>query len=597
MRIRINDFAGTFPRYHPTKIADHAAQSCSNVMVEHGILTPGYQASQTHVSNQVGLDKFVSAVFFQNEGETYKKFSNNLVSFAFSPVYESYRLYWTTEDAREPLRFNDWRVGDTGSLVTDGFDYIAGMPPVEVQDITVSGVIDTASVNNVLSTSTVDGKSKTEEDISDQVAGALETEDNIEARVYAFTYVNRFGDESVPNVKEEVLYTDKDTVPVITIPYDDGVREDLILNYAITKIRLYRSVTNSLGVAQFLYIKEVAFTPAGPSIEITDDVPKGSLMIGEPLPTINLDPPRENMKGLGVTDSGVGYAYIDKTICLSEPYLLYAWPRFYELSTKHTIMGMGHYDNTIVVATTGNPVLINGTSPESMGALSLPLYEGCVSSRSMVNLNHGCMYASENGLVLVTTNSAKLLTESVFTTEDWQKINPSSIHASHYKNGYLFFWDNGTDKGCGYIDLDSPSKGVLWFDDYALNTFVDDGTVQMIKLQTDYYNATKSIHQTFNPEYGESATRKTYKWRSKTFNLDTPKRLLAAQVIADDYAAGTIIFRVYVDGSLLHEGNVSSARSFRIKNHSARRDFSVEVESSVPIREIAIGETMRDLIV
>lgn len=331
-------------------------------------------------------------------------------------------------------------------------------------------------------------------------------------------------------------------------------------------------------------------------MRIIDDLPKDSLELGEPIVTANYDPPRKGMKGLGVTDYGVGYAFVGKTVCLTEPYMLYAWPRFYEISTQNKIMGIGHYDNTIVIATTGSPLLISGVSPEGLGVMRLPLYEGCVSTRSMVNLNHGCMYASENGLVLVTTNSAKLLTDGVFSTEDWQKIDPSSIHASAYKGGYLFFWRNAGEQGSGYIDLNNPGAGVLWFDDYALNTFNDDGALQMINEHTDALERLRVVHKTFNPEYNEPFESKVLVWRSKEFNLDTPKRLLAAQVVADDYSGKPITFRVYVGGQLLHESTVKNSKPFRIKNHSAKRDFSIEIESSTPIREMALGETMRDML-
>lgn len=639
MPIRINDFSGAIPRLHPTKLPESAASFCQNVLVEQGILSPSKKAGQSFTSNQEGLDKFVSAIFFKFKDATYKKFSNSQVRFAFSPVHESYRLYWTTEDASAPLKFNDWHVNDIGQLATDGFDYIAGMPPMDMTNVDVTGIIKGAplpsgnaetepkdpatevpegtliigdllekfirrqpigSLFRLAASISIksSGVQKKESEAKDEVAEAIQqAPENKEARVYAFTYVNRFGDESAPSVKEQLIYIGIGDKPVITISYSTGERERLLRDYGVTNIRLYRSVTNSLGVAQFLFIKEVAFTLTGTAIEILDDVPKGSLMIGEPLPTINFDPPRAGMKGLGVTDSGVGYAYVDKTICLSEPYLLYAWARYYELSSQHTIMGMGHYDNTIVVATTSNPILISGDAPEAMGTLSLPLYEGCVSARSMVNLNHGCMYASQNGLVLVTTNSAKLLTEGLLTTDDWQAINPASIHACAYKNGYLFFWQNGSKKGSGYIDLNNPNRGLMWFDDYALNTFLHDGHVQMVSRQTDYFNVTKSVYAAFNPEYGQAATSKKFVWRSKTFKLDAPKRMLAAQVIADDYSGAPIVFRVYAAGVLLHECFVSNSRAFRIKNHSVKQDFIIEVESDKPIRELVLGESMQDLIV
>lgn len=442
------------------------------------------------------------------------------------------------------------------------------------------------------------GVVKKESELSDVVAAIINgLPEHAEARVYALTYVNRFGDESAPGVINEVLYLTKGDTPTLTIPYAAGEREALVRDYGINAIRLYRSVTNSSGAAQFLFVKEYLLTMTGSAVVLLDDMPYGSAQIGEPMVTMNYDQPRIGMKGLGVTDDGVGYGYVDKTICLSEPYTLYAWPRFYELSSQHSIMGLGHYDNTIVVATKGSPMLISGSEPESMGILSLPLYEGCVSSRSMVNLNHGCMYASDNGLVLVTTNSAKLLTENAFSASDWQKIKPSSIHASAYKNGYLFFWDNGSTKGSGYIDLNNGNKGVMWFDDHALNTFLNGNSVQMVTAGLDPLGVPKSFYKTFNPEYGEAFTLKTFKWQSKKFNIDTNKRMLAAQVIADSYGNGAITFRVFGNGVLLHESSVNNERAFRVSNHSAKHDFSIEIESSVPVREVVLAETMRDTIV
>lgn len=140
MHIRINDFAGTFPRLHPTKLPEHAAQSCQNVMVEHGILSPSNEAANSHASDIVGRENFVSALFFDHDGKTYKKYSNSLVRFAFSPVHDAYRLYWTTENGKALLMFNDWNIANTGELETDNFDYIAGMTPPIVRDVVITGI-------------------------------------------------------------------------------------------------------------------------------------------------------------------------------------------------------------------------------------------------------------------------------------------------------------------------------------------------------------------------------------------------------------------------------------------------------------------------
>ncbi|PLT21151.1 hypothetical protein [Psychrobacter sp. MES7-P7E] len=626
MHIRINDFAGMFPRLHPTKLPEYAAQSCLNVFIERDILSP---SSMADMSNQAdGYADFKSAIFFKHNTGTYRHYSNAITRFSFSPVNDAYRLYWTTEDADAPMMFMDWDiVPGINTLTTDGIAYIAGMPPPDTDSIEVTGIIPAPApspdpvpdppveptpddeVTAVLKrkkfyglfekryvVTTNSKPTKNDKDVKDTITDELlNVAEDEEARVYALTYVNKFGDESAPSVHDEILYIKKGDKPVLTLSYTPSQSSLLIASYGVDRVRVYRSLTDSLGRSTMLFVKEVPFALTAGKLVIIDDLPKDSLLVGETIPTINFDPPRDNLKGLGVTDYGVGYAYIDKTVCLSEPYILYAWPRYYEISSQHKIMGMGHYDNTIVIVTTGNPILLNGLSPESMGVISLPLYEGCISTRSMVNLTHGCMYASNNGLVLVTSSSAKLLTDGLFTAEDWQAINPSSIHACSYKGGYLFFWDDGVKKGCGYIDLNAPNKGVVWFDDYAINTFKDEGLVQLIARQVDA-SVEHSVYREFNPDYGQNRNNKTFVWRSKEFNLDTPKRFLAGQVVADTYTNDAVIFRVYGNGVLIHEAVVKDARPFRVANHSAKRDVSIEIESSVPVREVALGETMRDMI-
>ncbi|WP_201595306.1 hypothetical protein [Psychrobacter vallis] len=626
MHIRINDFAGTFPRLHPTKLPEYAAQSCLNVFIERDILSPSSNAGMS--SQAEGYADFKSAIFFKHNTGTYRHYSNAIARFSFSPVNDAYRLYWTTEDADAPMMFMDWDiVPGINTLTTDGIAYIAGMPPPDTDNVEVTGIIaapapspdpvpdqppapattsevtvlvkrrrfvDLFKRRVVTTTNSETSKNDTEvkDTITDELLNVAEDE---EARVYALTYVNKFGDESAPSVHDEILYIKTGDKPVLTLSYTASQSSLLTGSYGVDRVRLYRSLTDSLGRSTMLFVKEMPFALTDGNLVIIDDLPKDSLLVGENIPTINFDPPRDNLKGLGVTDYGVGYAYIDKTVCLSEPYILYAWPRYYEISSQHKIMGMGHYDNTIVIVTTGNPILLNGLSPESMGVISLPLYEGCIATRSMVNLTYGCMYASNNGLVLVTTSSAKLLTEGLFTAEDWQAINPSSIHACSYKGGYLFFWDDGTKRGCGYIDLNSTNKGVVWFDDYAINTFEDEGLIHLIAREVGA-GVEHSVYRQFNPDYGQNRVNKTFVWRSKEFNLDTPKRFLAGQVVADSYANNAVTFRLYGDGVLIHEAVVKDARPFRVANHSTKRDVSIEIEASVPVREVALGETMRDMI-
>ena len=50
-------------------------------------------------------------------------------------------------------------------------------------------------------------------------------------------------------------------------------------------------------------------------------------------------------------------------------------------------MAIGHYDNALIVGTTGRPVMITGIDPsEYMSQSELPISEACVSAKSMVSM-------------------------------------------------------------------------------------------------------------------------------------------------------------------------------------------------------------------
>ena len=92
------------------------------------------------------------------------------------------------------------------------------------------------------------------------------------------------------------------------------------------------------------------------------------------------------MYSLGLTAYGVAYAALGKIVCLSEVFVPYAWPRDYELTCDNDIVAIGHYDNALIVGTTGRPVMITGIDPQNMSQSELPISEACVSAKSMVSM-------------------------------------------------------------------------------------------------------------------------------------------------------------------------------------------------------------------
>jgi hypothetical protein len=351
----------------------------------------------------------------------------------------------------------------------------------------------------------------------------------------------------------------------------------------ITKKRIYRSLADSSGAASFRFLAEIDVA----TITYTDLILGTAL--GEELLTATWDTPRAGMQGLGLTAYGMAYGFSGKIICLSEPFYVYAWPRNYELTTQYDIVAMGHYESNIIVATTGNPVMVTGIDPSGgLAMMELPITESCVSKRSMVSLGHCAIYASPNGLVMASGNGAQLVSEAFFDKDEWNALNPASIHAVEHHGKYLFFWKfNNDTKGAYIFDPLNIQQGIIQLGIYA------DFAYRDLKNDNLYLLYADGVIKRF--DNNTLADREPFVWRSKKFRAQNLKgdRMLAGLVVADSYE--NCVLEVFADDQLLHRQCHTSERPFRLPNHSAKTYWQVQVTSTDTVREIILAGSMQEL--
>ena len=65
------------------------------------------------------------------------------------------------------------------------------------------------------------------------------------------------------------------------------------------------------------------------------------------------------------------------------------------------------------------------------------------------------------------------LTDSVFTREQWQALNPTSMHAVSHNDIYWLFWQSGSNSGCYAIDMKPTGFGVVTMAFHASAAYVD----------------------------------------------------------------------------------------------------------------------------
>ena len=555
MRIKVSNFLGSFPRIHNTKLKDTAAETAINVDVTSGALRPFYAMPFKQKLADIGTEtKGIYFYKFPNK-EGFFQFAD-YVDIAYSPIADDQyrRVYWSG-DSRDNghLLYSYTPKLTNGAVFNPATWYRVGVPAPTVAPI----------INSSSSTFTEDELA----DLSD------------EARIYVYTYVTETGEESAPSPASGMVYTphDNSTVEIGLLITDANASSGRV----ITKKRIYRSLTDSSGNADLYFVGEILAA----ADTFTDTLDSHEINTQDPLPTIAWDIPRQGMSGLGVTPKGVNYAFIGKIACFTVPYHPYAWSRDYEVTLQYDIVAMGHYENYILCATTGTPYIISGIDPSSTSVDELPLNEPCISKRSLVSMAKCVCYASPNGIVMAYGSTAKLVSDSFFDKDTWAALKPESIHAVEHRGKYLFFYDNGTEKGAFLFDPLQVDFGIVRLDMWYKAATRHHQTEQLFFLG----DANKVYY--FNDV---SLEKRPFTWRSKLFDVGgRGARMLCAQVIANTYENITI--RIYADGKLIREHQVLDRRPFRLPNHSPRFDWQIEVTGTSEVSDIYLAESMLEL--
>ena len=395
--------------------------------------------------------------------------------------------------------------------------------------------------------------------------GVTETQEVPESRVYAWTWVNKeagFEFESAPSPASEVV-----SVRVSQTVAISG-REVVPTGYVVTHWRLYRAVS---GV--YLFVAEL---PASQT-SYTDSVLAESL--GEELPSLTWLPPPTTLRGLINLPNGIMAGFTGRDVYFCDPYHPHAWPVQYNQTVDFPVVGLGRMDTTLAVLTTGTPYFIQGSSPDAMVVVKSDLEQACASKRSIVSTNNSVIYASPDGLVLLSSGGSRLLTEQMFSRALWQEaFNPSSIHAYQQDMKYVAFYNNGVTAG-GFI-FDLTSGHFIYHNIYATAGYND---LQADKLYTAFSDRTVKIWQ--------AGSALSYIWRSKKFTMPQIMGFSCAQVEAEAYP---VTAKVYSDGTLVHTQTVAGRTPFRLPV-APGRDWEFQIEGNTEVFAVLVAQSMEEL--
>lgn len=389
-----------------------------------------------------------------------------------------------------------------------------------------------------------------------------------ETRFYVDTYVTAMGEEGAPG---PVSGKAAITIPGSTVTL--ALTPPQTQDNNITRRRVYRTVSGG-GVADFMLVAELPIAQAG----FVDNIKDGEL--GPILETYGYTPPPPDLTGLCQMANGMCAGFAGNSIYLCEPYLPYAWPEKYRLTTEHDIVAIAATDTALVVGTKGFPYLAQGVSPSSVTSQKLShLPQACISARSMVAMDGVVLYASPDGLVGVGSGGGQVVTEQILTRKQWQAMKPETLMAWHHEGKYIAQTDT-------HAFIFDPKSGDLrelsnrWIAAYA-----DMERDQLVIAKGNALHLWRA---------GSSANGQ-FVWRSKRFMVLDGTSFNCCRVLADDLAQVGLV--LIVDGAQvldLSPGNLT-ASAFRLPPLRGRF-WQIEVYGTSQVRRITLAGAMGELV-
>lgn len=338
-----------------------------------------------------------------------------------------------------------------------------------------------------------------------------------ETRAYVYCFVSAYGEVGPPS--PPTIATGGSGTPWNIANVDTTVPNASERN--ITHVNIYRTVPGNVStsfffVAQVSYSSGTGMSPSPYADNETNETVAGNNLLES---QTWLAPPT-TMEGFIAMPNGFLVGWAGRRILFSEPYRPWAWPAEYELATEFDIVAMGVVGSTLIIGTESQPYFGQGVSPASFTTQKIDTVEPCLSRRGLVSTTAGVVYPSINGLVLANSSGIRVITEDLFTKEEWAAISPSTIFAAQLGLQYIAF----TSSSSGFVlDPKEPTARYVLLDGFS----------QVEGIETDRYTGNVSLianNRIYEWDGENTNQRMTWTWKSKLYQVPKPLNFGAARL-------------------------------------------------------------------
>lgn len=550
--LRIDDFSGIVPRTGPTQLEGNQAQIAKNVKLTSQELRPWRSPTLVYTPVGTNLQTIYKFAGPTDTTPVWLEWASD-VDVVPGPIADlaQFRLYFTSTDFAP--RKTTWSMATGNGSGTAPYPnawYEMGVPaPTVAPTLTAAGT------------------------------GAAP----VETRAYIYTYVSTFGtiaEESAPSPPAQVVANysgDSITISGLGTPPSG--------NYNFTNIRIYRSVIGSTS-ANYQLVAEI---PVATTTYIDTQTVAN---LGVILPSLYYLPPPSTLQGLVAMPNGMMAGFTGNQVWFCEPYLPHAWPSGYMITTEYPIVGLGVFGNSLFVGTTRNPYIVSGTTPSSMAQEKLAMIQPCVSKRSITSDQFGVVYASPNGLVSVSPGVQDVISMPLYSRDEWQAINPSSLLGAIYNNMYFGFYTLTSGTRAAIVLKRNDTPPLSTFETTAKAVFVEP-TTGLIHVLSATDNKIYSLDTS-------GSTNTLFQWKSKKFLHPKPTNYAALQLHADyPYIAANsgsyVNVTIYAEGTQVYSANVTSDNPVRLPAGIRAYYWEIELNGNAPVRRIGISTSIVEI--
>jgi len=395
---------------------------------------------------------------------------------------------------------------------------------------------------------------------------------------YVYTYVNVFGEESMPSKASHTVEVEEEQTVVIS-----HLKMDSNTLAGVEYIRLYRAVAGT-NVSQYQLVTQVsrgAHTGLGWEYEDT----KLDRELSSVLMSSNYNPPPDAMQGLCKFNNSVYAGFYKNSVYLSEPNVPHAWPIEYAIDLPYTVVAIASHDNQLIVMTDEVPFVIFGEDPASVSVTPVPFKQPALSKRAAISTPYGVIYLCPDGLQqIVNSTTYKVITEGMVPRDFW--VNTPDLKFEYF-DGLLLMMQEGTGHGW-YIDLTMMENGLFTIDltdDFHIWDLVVNGN-------TLYMLGSDGVGDYFIWEWNKGEESLVITWKTKIVNHRDFANYATAKILAEEDVTVTYS----IDGQSQNFGNgatktVLNGDNFRLPGRKRGRNFELEISTTGYVDYLGLGKS------